>query len=468
MPNVRLLLLSLVLLASSVTLAQTAPAPPLTLQEALKPLPQSPQWRALERGQDAARFGLEAARGGSFNLSAGGELSASRITLPELEGQNTASSALTTSLTASVLPWGSAFDAVRVQERSLEKIRLENRDARAELVAAVLERYAMVGLSQRDLEIAAVNLKLEGERLRIARDQRDTGTLTPAGLLEVEAALETAKAAQRQAEAGLTLSKRALFAVLGQTKREVAEREVAPLEWPTLAEPAPLTPDLLEKAALSRPESRRADLNVLDAQDALDIATRDRFVPQGSLSASFGTVARDESGAVSQSGTRLSSELNLNSGILGLQGRWQPGSSASGSALNLGASLNFALWSPGADSRIESARAALDAAVLGREYTRSSAKLDLETRVSQAQLDALNLSALEANLKTAQHKRDDAETRLGLGLATALERNAAQIALLSAQRDLENSRLNALKSRLRLLAGLGQLRLEPPLGLPGF
>lgn len=75
----RPLLLSLVLFATSDTLAQTAPAPPLTLQEALKLLPQSPQWRALERGQDAARAGLEAAKGGSFTLSAGSELNASRF-----------------------------------------------------------------------------------------------------------------------------------------------------------------------------------------------------------------------------------------------------------------------------------------------------------------------------------------------------------------------------------------------------
>ena len=459
----RTLLLTCVLLGSSATLAQGASPTLLTLENVLKLLPQSPQWRALERSQDAARAGLDAARGGALGISVGGEVNASRVTLPDLEPQNSSSSALTVGLSAPVLPWGSAFDGVRTQERSLEKSRLDLQDARAELVSALLERFVSVGLSKSDLEIAGISLKLSEERLQIARDQRDIGTLTAAGLLEVEAALETAKAAQRQAELGVSFSRRALFLVLGQP-----ERELAPLELPTVSEPAPLSSAQLEQSVLARPELRRAELGVLEAEDALNVATRDRFTPQGSLTASFGGISRDESGGLSQGGSRISSELNLNTGLLGLQGRWQPGSSATGNALNLGVSLNFSVWSPGADSKIESARAALDAAKLGRDNTRSSVRLDLETRFGQARLDALNLRVLEAGLKTAQRKRDDAETRLGLGLAAALERDSAQIALLSAGRDLENARLTALKSRVRLLAGVGQLRLEPPLGLPGF
>jgi len=164
------------------------------------------------------------------------------------------------------------------------------------------------------------------------------------------------------------------------------------------------------------------------------------------------------SAGYSSSGNSLSAGLNFKSGVASVSAavplvQGTGGSPAQG--YNLGLSLSVPLFDPVSDSRIHTARTALQAARQALETTRKAAELDVRQKYQGLQTAKAAIAAARAGLNAANQNLRTAQARLQAGTGTALDVQSAQLGLLQAQRNLEAALIQAQLAALALQNALG-------------
>jgi outer membrane protein len=457
-----LILLALVIPGSQ-ALAQT---PGLSLETALKSLPNAPAYKVADLTAQSAQRQLEAAQASAgFNLTANGAYTTSRtdgIALENLPpGTQLSSSSGSVSATAglTVLPWSPAFDGVRAAERNLERANIDRLEARSQLAAQVLKQYFDLKLASTDLDLARNSLKLAKSRLEIANAQLEAGVGTREGVLNAKQGLEASSANERAVTNDLELRRRSLSITLGTN--------ITATELTTKLPDVNLKDNALE-AGLPTALKRRGDIlkaisQVNDATDALENARRDRLVPDVGLNLQYGGVAQNGDAA----GARVTGDLNFKTGQVSLTPGYGFGSTSVGSRVSLGANIAIPIIAPSNDTKISSAENQLALAQHNLETIRINAELDVRTQHAAAQAALAQVEVARAGLLSAQEKNANAEKRLAAGLGTAIDREVAKLAHAQAERDLEFSRINAVSAAVRFVASLAPINpFEPLSSLP--
>ncbi|WP_102127597.1 TolC family protein [Deinococcus planocerae] len=191
-PRLWLLLASLALGGA---LAQPAPPPPasppapavqsvaapLTLPETLARLRQSPGWRSADLQYRAAELALESARArAGLNVTVGADASAVKV--PLSSGDLTLNTTVTAQVSASVLPWSPALEAVRGAERGLARAGADLRAARLSATVNAVQAYLAARNAAAGLALADAQANLTARQLAVAQSQRGAGVLTAEGL----------------------------------------------------------------------------------------------------------------------------------------------------------------------------------------------------------------------------------------------------------------------------------------------
>ena len=415
----------------------------LSLPATLSSLPNHPAWRAADRGVEAAQRTVDQAKGAALiNVNVGANGDATRITSPAVDPINRQSANINASLSTAVLPWSPAQDAVRSSERNLERALTDRMEVRSGLWLELSSRFFEARSAQAAVNLAERNADLAARRVQVAEAQLQAGTGTREAGLQAKQALESARGGVRQAMAQANLTRRLLLSSIGRADGPVVFSADAPTKVVL-----PATEELLRTALERRADVRRAVLGVLEAEDALGIATRDRWLPQASVQLGFGGV--DTSGQ--PTGSRVAADLNIPQGSFGVQGAYGVlGEPAAGTSLSLTASISLPVFSPGSDARIGAAQANLQAAQATLENVRLNAEADVRRRILEAEAARDQVQVTTLTLETATQRASDAGKRLELGLISALERDAALIAAAQAQQDLETSITNTHLAALRV------------------
>jgi outer membrane protein TolC len=419
------------------------------LETALSVLTQSPAWQASEHAVVIAQRSLEAARGAALNVNLNGEASRNAVTsaTPELNGVQYGGS-LGATATLAVAPWSPIFDAVRSAERGLKRAELDRLEARAGLRLDTANRYFDARSAALEAMLAQRVVSVQQQRLSVAQQQADLRTGTLEGVKAVRAALEAAQASARAATQNATLARHALFLSLGQPDREgiVFVSAPTPRTVPSL-ETVKLQ---LNAALLKRADVQRAELNVQDADDAVLIARRDRWLPQAGLNLSVG----GSTASGQPTGTQAGANFNLPNGTLSVSTNYGFGTPVA-TQLTISLSVSLPIVAPATDARILGAQSALEAARLGLQQARGNAELDVLRSHAAADAAWQGVRVAQSNLELAQQRVGDLERRVELELSSALERDAARLSAQQAERDLATTQVNALLATWRLEVALG-------------
>ena len=451
--------LTLALLVAPVALAQTAPASPapvtpapvtqtsvpavpaavarLTLAQALAGLQQAPGWRSAALQYRSVSQSLDAARArAGLSLSAGASVNASKA---PIDGDWSSSTTLNVQAGINVLPWSSAQASVTQAEHALYRAGLDQRDSQNSLTLTVVQGYLTARQAAVAQTAAAAQLDLAARQLDVARAQQASGVLTQENLFSAQASQEQASAALAAASSDLDSALRQLYNTLGVPVPaglpELSSRPAVP------AAPAPLD-TLLARAATGRSEVLKALSNSQDAGLALSAARLDRTLPDLSLSVQYGELGSGTGSA----GSSVNSSLNLKTGQLtaGASVPLKQSSAASGgqsgtstTSLALGLSGSYTILNPSADVAVQSAQTSLASAQLALASARESVDLDVRQKYAAFQNALLGLNSPRTSLARAQTALTSAQSRQQAGLATAIDVQQAQLALVQAQNALD-------------------------------
>ncbi|WP_233498301.1 TolC family protein [Meiothermus sp. QL-1] len=407
----------------------------LELSRALQALPNTLDWKSADLSYESALRQLEAARAAlGLRVSGGADYALRESTGGSLSLAGTAS--------LGILPWSSAADAVRSAERALARAALTRRDARNTLYLNLHTQYFNLRQARADLAIAQATLALRERQLQIVTAQNQAGAATLSDLLAAQQNLDTARSSLVSAQGAFELARLTLAASLGLDPAQLGE-PVTPPEEPSL--PEEHLGGLLQKALVSRSDVLRAQLQLQDAEDNLASATRDRWLPSATLSAAY-----------SSSSASLSAGLNLKSGVASLSGAVplvQGGSGQQG--WSLGFSLSLPILDPVSESQVATAQTALQTAQRALEAARKAAELDVRQKYQNLQTARAAIAAARAGLNAANQNLRAAQARLQAGTGTSLDVQAAQLAVLQAQRNLEGAVTQAHLAALALQNALG-------------
>ncbi|WP_027882451.1 TolC family protein [Meiothermus rufus] len=408
----------------------------LELSQALQALPSTLDWKSADLNYESALRQLEAALAAQGLKLAGG----ADYTLRENTGSN-----LSLSATASlgVLPWSSSADAVQSAQRALERAALTRLEARNNLYLSLHNQYFNLRLAQSDLEIAQATLALREQQLQVARAQNQAGSATLSELLTAQQNLDTARSALLSAQGALELARLTLAATLGRRPQDLGPPSTSPSE-PEL--PSEDLEALLQKALAQRPDVQRSLSLLQEAEANLASAQRERLIPNATLNAGY-----------SSPEASLAAGLNFKSGVASLSAAIPlvQGSSLGAAGWSLGLSLSLPILEPAGDSRIASAQTALASAQLALETARRAAELDVRQKLQNLKTAKASIAAAQAGLNSASQTLRTAQARLQAGTGTRLEVQAAQLAQLQAQRNLEAALIQAQLAALALQNALG-------------
>lgn len=424
---------------------------PTTLTDVLTWLRAAPGWQAADYAYRAAELQVQAARiRAGVSLSAGGTLSATKIPWDSAEWAG--SSSVNVSLSASVMPWSPAREALRSAERGLQAAAIELRRTRADLSVQAVQAYGGARQAAAGLGLARAGRELAAQAYEVAQSQRASGVIPVETLLERQTALQNAEAAQAQAERGLTLATNQLRRLLNR-------------EFSVPTDPAAFTPltfsvanpdegALINRALSARPEVARAGASVQDALANVQAAELDARLPDLSAAAQFGQLGTTDS----TGGKRVSGNFNLKSGVAGVQATWPLSDTSklpTGAVLSLTA--NVPLLGRTQGTALEQARLGLSQAELALEQARQSVTLDVRTRLSEYLDEQGGLSALQTALTRAQTVLDAARARQEAGTGTALELRQAELSLAQAQNNLQTAQQRISIAALNLMQATGEL-----------
>ncbi len=407
----------------------------LTLKAALQQLPQALEWQSADLTYAAAGQSLNAARAATgLSVTVGGDAQAGvavigsgATSVPNAVSAGTTAASLSVSSSASLalLPWSAAFDGVRSATRAYDRATLELRDSRNTLAINLTQAYQNARIAQLDVSNARSSEAIAAQQLEVATAQQRNGQVTKDSFENTRRLLENAKLTTLQATQNLELSRTQLFNAIGSSD---AGQTLEP-PTPAVSSIKPLE-TLLQAALTQRTDVLKAVSKIGDAEDALNVATRNRLLPSGSLGVSFGQ---------GSGGTNLSSNLGLATGTLSVTGNTPlTGSNTTATSLTVSVSANVAVFDPNSDAKIRSASLSLDSSRKALESTRQAAVLDVRQKYADALLQRQRYIYQQQVLVNAVSALETTRKRLALGSVTALEVTQAQQTVQQAQRDLEN------------------------------
>jgi outer membrane protein len=438
-------LLALVLLAPN-ALAQGAR---LTLPEAQKALERHPLWVAAERGLQAAQRGVDVARGATglnLNIGADGSRTQASSSTPELNGTQFGVQ-FNLNVSAAILPWSGAWDGVRAAERNLELARMQQKETQNGLTLELTARFFEALQANTDRNLAERGLRLSLEQERIARERLAVRSSTQDALLQAERASLQAKGLAQSAMRFETLSRRSLFLLLSQP--DAAQVLVA--------EPrAVVSQDvegILALALQNRQDVRRAMLSVLEAEDGLQIASKERWFPVSSLLVSVGGINAQGQ----QTGTSAAFQINFQQGVLAGSGSYAPWATAAGTSLTLQASISLPLLAPSNTARLELAQTNLELAQANLDNAQRNAELEVRRAHLGLENAIFQIGVAERGVVLSERKLLDTQIRLQNGLALPLEVDAAALGVDQAARDLVAAKVAALLAFLQLEVAMGRV-----------
>jgi outer membrane protein len=412
----------------------------LTLNHARQQLPNSLEWQSADLSFAAVGQNLNAARAATgLSVTVGGDAQAGVVVIGSsatststkvTAGTTAASFSVSTSASLALLPWSAAFDGVRTATRAYDRAALDLRDTRNTLAINLTQLYQNARVAQLDLNNARSSERVAAQQLAVATKQQQNGQLSHDSLENTRRLLENAKLTTRQAIQNLELSRTQLFNAFGAT--DAGETLEPPT--PAISATTPLEP-LIQTALTQRVDVLKAISRVGDAEDALNVATRNRLLPSGSVGVSFGQ---------GSGGTNLASNLGIATGNLSvsastpLTGSNPTATNPTATSLTVWLSANVAVFDPNADAKVRSASLSLDAARKSVESTRQAAALDVRQKHADALLQRQRYTYQQQVLDNASSAVETANQRLALGSITALEVAQAQLTVSQARRDLEN------------------------------
>lgn len=427
-------------------LALATSAQAVSLPEVLQQLPRSPGWVSAELAYESAQRQLEAARAGlGLKASLGGDYSLAGSSAASPEPSQRLSLSGSASL-GGLLPWSSAYDSLRSAERNLARAALERQEARNALYATALGQYFSARQAALSHEAAQAALRLRQRQLEVATARQQAGQATLEDLIAAQQNLADAQVSAINAEGNLSLARLSLANTLGLEGGALGELSTAP-EAAEL--PSGGLEQLIQQALARRPDVRKAQLQVAEAEDRLAIAQRDRWFPAASLNLGYG---------LGQQGGTVQAGLNLQSGLATLSASYPllGGSSTAVNALSVGLSVDLAVLAPSADAAIASAQTALASAQKALESARKSAELDVRQKHLEAQNARARVEVARLALSNAEQSLKTAQARLAAGTATALDVQLAQLNVQQSQLSLETALASAQTAALRLRAALGE------------
>jgi outer membrane protein len=425
--------------------------PELTLEQALKALPNSLDWQQADLSYLTAQKSLDSAR-----AAAGLRVNAGADTNLGFPSSGNSSQTLSVSATASltVLPWSSTFDAVRSAERALIRAELDRNDSRSTLALNVFNQYFTARLSSSDVELGKTNLGLSEAQLKVATAQQKNGQISKDTLLNAQKSLETSKLNLEQAINILEVNRLTVWNTLNL---EISDAVFSSIPSERALSTASLD-DLTAQALTKRSDVQKALSRISDAQDALSSAQRDRVLPNASVNV----------GVTNTSAGSLSSGLNLQTGSLSVTGTvpivanttTTTGSSAA-SNLTISASVSFAIVAPSGDTKISSAETTLESAKKTLAQTKQTARLDVRQKFNDAKLTVAKLNLAKTTSSNAKSGFETAKARFEAGLNTPNDLEQSRIAVLQSERDLEQAVINQVLAAYRLENAVGALNIIP-------
>ena len=431
--------------------AQTAPQ--LPLQPVLEFMPKTLDWRVADLNLDTAARQLDAARAAAgLNVAAGGRYDYSNR---NVGGVNTDGGNLIVSVNASltVLPWGSAFDAVRTATRGFERAALDRIDARNLIFLNAIALYYSTRIAIEDLELARGSETLSATQLKNADAQLKNGVINRDAYSNIQRAFEAARVTTLTAKNALEITKIGFFNAINQPVRDDVVLVTAPAE---LALPQGSTEVLVQTALTRRSDVLKAKSRVNDAEDALANANRDRLLPASSVSVGIGQFAgQTQTGASVNAGLNLQSGVATSSASLPVVYPALPPNAQIGTTFTLSAQLSLPLLAPSSDAKIASAAASLEFAKAGLETAKRGADLDVRQRHADALSAAARISVAKIGAQNARAALETAQTRFAAGLNTATDVESAKLSLRQAERDFENAVALQVNAVYRLQNALG-------------
>jgi outer membrane protein TolC len=182
-------------------------------------------------------------------------------------------------------------------------------------------------------------------------------------------------------------------------------------------------------------------------------------LPQANLNVGVGGISADGR----PGGSNANASLNVAQGSLSLTGTYFPvGESPVGSSLSVSVSLGLPVIAPGNDGRIAAAQAGLEAARFALINSKALADLDIRQKHLALEAARAQVNVSSANTRLLEQRLADTTARLGLGLASAIEVDAADLALRQGMREASSAGLNAVLADLRLEAATGAALITSP------
>jgi NodT family efflux transporter outer membrane factor (OMF) lipoprotein len=167
-----------------------------------------------------------------------------------------------------------------------EQASIENRrDTMISLLAEVARNYIQLRGIQRELVIAAENIRSQQDTVNLTRSRFQAGLATDLDVARAEAQVATTRAAVPQLRTALQQAVHRIAVLLGQqpTALEAELTRQAPIPIPPPAVPLGVPSELLRR----RPDIRRAERQLAAANARIGAATADLF-PRFSLTGSLG------------------------------------------------------------------------------------------------------------------------------------------------------------------------------------
>ncbi len=423
-----------------------------SLENAYAALPNALEWQNADLTYQSAEQSLASARaaaGISSNVGADANL-----TQP-LSGTASTNTTVTIKASASlpVLPWAAQFDQIRSAERALTRATLDRRDSRNTLDITVTQQYFVARVAALDLENNQFSQNIAAQQLQNAEKQFANGQLSKDSLETTRRNFENSKVNVLQAQQTLEINRLQLWTTLS-TNPSNAELSSAPQKRNTESTLEQMLSNLENRSDVQKAKSR-----VVDAEDNLAIATRDRAIPSTTISA----------GVSQQGGASLNSSLNIGTGALSVNGalpvvggNTSTGGTTNPTNLSVGISLSIPITAPSNDSKIDTAKANLNTAKANLETTRRSAKLDIQQKYNDFQLQTRRIELAEKTLENAKNNLETNKQRLALGSVTTLDVQNAEQTQRQANRDLENQIATQQISYMKLENALGKVVVKRP------
>ncbi|MDB5172788.1 MAG: transcriptional regulator, Fis family [Phycisphaerales bacterium] len=178
-----------------------------------------------------------------------------------------------------------SIEAARADEQAAVEAR---RDTMVSLLAEVARNYIQLRGVQRELDIAAANIRAQQDTVELTKSRFNAGLATDLDVARAEAQVATTRATVPGLRTTALQSMHRLGVLLGQPPAALMEElsKASPIPPPPPTVPVGLPSQLLRR----RPDVRRAERQLAAASARVGVATADLF-PRFSLTGSLGLAA---------------------------------------------------------------------------------------------------------------------------------------------------------------------------------